>query len=380
MTQQDYYQLLGVQRDANEADIKKAFRKLAMKYHPDRNPDNKEAESKFKEIKQAYDVLTDPQKRAAYDRFGHAGVDPSMGGGGAGFGGFNFTDVFGDIFGDIFGGGRGGHAGPQSRAERGADLGYKIELTLEEAVFGKTVQIDLQTQLKCDECSGSGAKKGTKPTTCKTCEGHGQVRIQQGFFTIQQACPNCRGSGKAITDPCQVCHGQGRKLGSRKLSVNIPAGLDHGDRIRLSGEGEGGMHGGPSGDLYVQVQVKPHPIFKRDDRDLHCEVPISYTTACLGGEIEVPTLDGKVKVNLEAGTQSGRIYRVKNKGVATARGKTAGDLLCKVNIETPVNLSRKQKDLLESFEQSLKEDSINHNPKESTWFDSVKRFFEDMRT
>lgn len=377
--QHDLYEVLGVNKNASEAEIKKAYRKMAMKYHPDRNPDSKEAEAKFKEVKQAYEVLSNPQKRSAYDQFGHAGIDPSMGGGPGGPGGFDFGDVFGDIFGDIFGGMRGGGR-QRGFAERGADLRYDLELSLEDAVFGKTIQITVPTLLSCEKCNGSGAKKGSSPVSCTTCGGQGQVRIQQGFFSIQQTCPNCRGTGKMISDPCDACQGQGRKRGSRKLSVNIPAGVDSGDRIRLAGEGESGIHGGSAGDLYVQVHIKKHSIFERDGHDLHCEVPIGVAMAALGGELEIPTLDGRVKLKIQAGTQSGKVFRLRGKGVKPVRGSGAGDLMCHILVETPINLSRKQKELLQAFEDALKEDTVNHSPKKSTWFDGVKRFFEDMKS
>ncbi len=375
MTQRDYYEILGINRNASDAEIKQAFRRLAMKHHPDRNP-SADAEVKFKEIKEAYEVLSDNRKRTAYDQFGHAGVNPQMGG--AGMGDFDLGNIFGDTFGDIFGdifGGRG-----QRQEQRGADLRYDLEISLEDAVFGKKIDISIPTLVGCTECNGSGAKKGTKPSDCRTCAGQGQVRIQQGFFTIQQTCPNCRGSGQVITDPCTKCHGQGRKKDTRHLSVNIPAGIDHGDRIRLTGEGEAAAQGGTPGDLYVQMHIKPHPIFKRDGNDLHCQVPVSIAIAALGGEVEVPSLSGRIKIKLEEGTQSGKVYRLRGKGIKPVRGGSTGDLLCIITIETPVNLSRKQKDLLQSFEESLKSDNINHHPKESTWFDSVKRFFEDLKS
>jgi molecular chaperone DnaJ len=293
MSKRDFYEILGVQKNATEAEIKKAFKRMAMKYHPDRNPDDKGAEDKFKEVKEAYDILSDAQKRAAYDQFGHAGVDPSMGagrGGGYGGGGSSFSDIFGDVFGDAFnGGGRGGQ-----RVHRGADLRYNLELNLEEAVNGTTVKIRIPTLVGCEECGGSGAKKGTSPMTCPTCHGQGQVRMQQGFFSLQQTCPRCHGNGKIISDPCHSCHGEGRIEKKKTLSVKVPAGVDNGDRIRLSGEGEAGDHGGPAGDLYVQMSVREHPIFRRDGNDLQCEVPIAFTTAALGGELDVPTLNGRV--------------------------------------------------------------------------------------
>ncbi|MBI1423036.1 MAG: molecular chaperone DnaJ [Gammaproteobacteria bacterium] len=380
MSKRDYYEILGVEKNASEAEIKKAFKRLAMKYHPDRNPDNKEAEEKFKEAKEAYDILGDAQKRSAYDQFGHAGVDPSAGMGGAGGfgGGASFSDIFGDVFGDIFGGGRARGAGG-SRAFRGDDLQYNLELSLEDAVRGTQVDVRIPTHVACDECGGSGAKKGSTPSTCPTCGGIGQVRMQQGFFSLQQTCPRCHGSGKIINDPCGKCHGQGRVQKHKTLSVKIPAGVDTGDRIRLSGEGEAGEHGGPPGDLYVQISVKSHPIFERDGADLYCEVPINMVTAALGGEMEVPTLDGRVKLKIPAETQSGKQFRLRGKGVRSVRGSHTGDLLCKVLVETPVNLTKRQKELLEELNQSLQADSVQHSPRSSSWLDGVKKFFEDMK-
>ena len=382
MSKRDYYEILGVEKNASEAEIKKAFKRLAMKYHPDRNPDNKEAEEKFKEAKEAYEILTDAQKRSAYDQFGHAGVDPSAGmGGAAGFGGgASFSDIFGDVFGDIFGGGRGrAGGGGGSRAYRGDDLQYNLELNLEEAVHGTQVDVRIPTHVACDECGGSGAKKGTNASTCPTCGGVGQVRMQQGFFSLQQTCPRCHGRGKVITDPCGKCHGQGRVQKHKTLSVKIPAGVDSGDRIRLSGEGEAGEHGGPPGDLYVQIGVRPHPIFERDGQDLFCEVPINIVTAALGGELEVPTLDGRVKLKIPAETQSGKQFRLRGKGVRSVRGGQVGDLMCRVQVETPVNLTKRQKELLEELNQSLLQDSVQHSPRSSSWLDGVKKFFEDMK-
>ena len=380
MSKRDYYEVLDVSKNASEAEIKKAFKRLAMKCHPDRNPDNKEAEGKFKEAKEAYDVLTDAQKRAAYDQFGHAGVDPSagMGGAGAGFGGASFNDIFGDVFGDIFGGG-GRTAGGQ-RVYRGADLRYNLELSLEEAVRGTSVNIRVPTQEECDECGGSGAKKGTSPVTCSTCGGHGQVRMQQGFFSLQQTCPRCHGSGNIIETPCGKCHGHGRVEIQKTLSVKVPAGVDNGDRIRLSGEGEAGEHGGPAGDLYVHVIVRPHDIFQRDADDLYCEVPVSVVTASLGGELEIPTLDGRVSLKIPAESQSGKLFRLRGKGVKSVRGSQTGDLLCRISVETPVNLTKKQKELLKEFETSMHEDNVNHSPRAASWLDGVKKFFEDMKT
>jgi molecular chaperone DnaJ len=379
MSKRDYYEILGVSKNASEAEIKKAFKRMAMKYHPDRNPDNDEAIEKFKEAKEAYDVLADQQKRAAYDQFGHAGVDPSAGMGGAGFGGggASFSDIFGDVFGDIFGGGGGARGG--QRVYRGADLRYNLELTLEEAVKGTSVNIQIPSHEPCDECGGSGAKKGTEPTTCTTCGGHGQVRMQQGFFSLQQTCPHCHGTGKMISDPCGKCHGKGHVKKTKTLSVKVPAGVDNGDRIRLSGEGEMGENGGPPGDLYVHMHIKEHPIFQRDGNDLFCEVPVSMVTAALGGELEVPTLEGRVKLKIPEATQTGKLFRLRGKGVKSVRGSMTGDLLCKVAVETPVNLTKKQKDLLKELEDSLNDDSVNHSPKASGWLDGVKKFFEDMK-
>ena len=374
MKQRDYYELLDVSRNADEGEIKKAYRKLAMKYHPDRNPDDSSAEEKFKEIQQAYAILSDKKKRAAYDQFGHAGVDPSMGGGGGGFGGFG--DVFEDIFENIFSGGRGGR---QSRGQRGSDLQFNIQLTLEEAATGKEVEVNVPRHGACTTCNGSGAKKGTTPKDCETCNGMGQVRIQQGFFSIQQTCPSCHGEGKVISDPCGSCHGHGRVRESKKLTVKIPAGVDNGDRVRLSGEGEAGVHGGGPGDLYVQVNVKKHAIFERSDNDLHCEVPISFIIAALGGSIEVPTLEGRVTLKIPAETQTGKVFRLRSKGMKSLRGHAQGDLLCKVVVETPVNLSREQKELLTKLQDSLESAKTNHSPRSTSWFAGVKKFFEDMK-
>lgn len=376
MSKKDYYEVLGVPRDASEADLKKAYRRLAMKHHPDRNTDNsEESEVKFKEAKEAHEVLSDANKRAAYDQYGHAGVDPSMGGRpGAGGG---FEDAFGDIFGDIFGGGRRGGGG--HRAQRGSDLQYNLELSLEDAVFGTEVKIRVPTLVGCKTCDGSGAKKGTSATTCTTCHGAGQVRMQQGFFAVQQTCPQCRGKGKMISDPCPDCHGQGRKQEEKTLSVKVPAGVDTGDRIRLAGEGEAGEQGAPTGDLYVQMHVKPHDIFSRDDNDLHCEMPISIGTAALGGEIEVPTLNGRIRLKIPAETQTGKLFRMRGKGVKPVRGGATGDLLCRVNVETPVKLSNKQKDLIKAFEKSIQEDGKQHSPQNASWGDRVKTFFDDLK-
>lgn len=377
MSKRDYYDVLDVGRTATSVEIKKAYRKLAMKYHPDRNAgeDGEQAEIKFKEVKLAYEVLSDEQKRAAYDQFGHAGVDGSAGAaGGFGGAGGSFSDIFGDVFGDIFGGGgRGAH-----RHQRGADMGYNLELPLEEAVKGTTVKIRIPAQARCDVCDGSGAKKGTSPKACSTCGGSGQVRMQQGFFIAQQTCPTCHGRGVQIDDPCTACHGQGRIQKHKTLSVKVPPGVDSGDRIRLAGEGETGDNGGPAGDLYVQIHVKPHPIFEREDANLYCEVPIPFTTAALGGELEVPTLEGKVNLKVPAGTQTGKLFRIRGKGIKPVRGGAVGDLLCKVVVETPVNLSDEQKDLLGKLDELLQGGGRKHSPNASSWLDGVKSFFKEM--
>ena len=373
MSKRDYYEVLGVSRDVNEKDLKKAYKRMASKHHPDRGGD----EEKFKEAKEAFDILSDAQKRAAYDQYGHAGVDAHAAGGPGGFGAGagNFSDIFGDVFGDIFGGG-GGRG--RNRAYRGSDLRYNMELSLEDAVAGTTVKIKIPTLVSCKTCAGTGAKKGSQPTTCNTCGGTGQVRIQQGFFSVQQTCPHCHGQGKTISDPCNDCHGQGRVEERKTLSVKVPPGVDNGDRIRLGGEGEAGENGGPPGDLYVQVHVKPHPIFERDGSNLMCQVPISVATAALGGELEVPTLNGRVKLKVPAETQTGKLFRLKGKGVTPVRGGPTGDLLCKVIVETPVKLTAKQKELLRELEESMSGDKKNHNPQSTSWMDGVKKFFDDM--
>jgi len=376
MAKEDYYETLGVPRNASDSDIKTAFRRLAMKYHPDRNKDNPEAEERFKSAKEAYEVLSDPKKRSAYDQFGHAGVDPSMGGGGGfGFTGDNFSDIFSDVFGDIFGGGAGRRRG---RGQRGADLRYNLELTLEEAVAGTETKIKVPTWVSCSECGGSGAKKGSSPVTCPTCHGQGAVRMQQGFFSVQQTCPTCRGTGQHVSDPCRVCYGQGRVQETKTLSVKIPPGVDTGDRIRLSGEGEAGEGGGPPGDLYVHIGVKEHAIFTRDGADLYCEVPISFPTACLGGELEVPTLDGKVVLKIPSETQTGRLFRVRGKGVKPVRGGVAGDLLCRVRVETPVHLNKEQTELIRQLDESLRGGGSHHSPQAHGWLDGVKQFFDRL--
>jgi molecular chaperone DnaJ len=368
---EDFYKVLGLERNASEAEIKKKYRSLAMKFHPDRNADNPEAaEAKFKQIKEAYEVLSDPKKRAAYDQFGHAGIDPSMGGRNGGAEGF--SDIFGDVFGDIFGGGRQQRGGVQ----RGSDLRYNLEITLEEAVAGTEQKIRIPVLCTCKECNGSGAKKGSTPVICSTCHGHGQVRMQQGFFSVQQACPTCRGTGKQIKDPCGVCHGQGRVQETKTLSAKIPAGVDTGDRIRLAGEGEAGDRGGPSGDLYIEIRVKEHTIFTRDGANLYCDVPISFVTACLGDEIQVPTLDGKVMLKIPPETQTGKSFRLRGKGVKPVRGGAVGDLLCKVHVETPVNLTKDQKALVEKLGESLSGGGKHHSPQEHSFMDGLKGFFK----
>ena len=374
MARRDYYQVLDVARTATEVEIKKAYRRLAMKFHPDRNPTDHEAEGRFKEVKEAYEVLCDPQKRAAYDQFGHAGVDASRGGGQ----GFDprdaFGDIFGEVFGDIFGGGRRNRSG----VYRGADLRYELALDLEQAVFGAAANVEFTTLAECGECKGSGSAEGAKPATCETCRGAGQVRMQQGFFAVQQTCPRCQGRGQVITDPCSGCRGQGRLRRQKTLAVKVPAGVDDGDRIRLTGEGEAGRNGGPAGDLYVEIRVREHKIFERDGSHLSCEVPMSFATASLGGTIEVPTLDGNATIKVPPETQSGRVFRLREKGIKPVRGGPTGDLFCRVVVETPVNLNREQKELLRSLEGSLKNDAKRHHPREDSWLDGVKRFFSTL--
>jgi molecular chaperone DnaJ len=375
MAKRDYYKILDVARDASEADIKKAYRRLAMKMHPDRNPGDKASEEQFKEVKEAYEVLSDAQKRAIYDQHGHEGLDAQRGGG-AGGPGYNpgeaFGDIFGDVFGDIFGGQR---RGGRSQVFRGADLRYELQLDLSQAVFGAAIEIDVPKLSECETCHGSGAAKGSNPIQCETCHGAGTVRVSQGFFQLQQTCPRCRGSGKIVKNPCDTCLGQGRVRRTKKLSVKIPPGVDNGDRIRLSGEGEAGRNGGPAGDLYVEVQVQPHEIFEREGEHLSCEVPVSFVTAALGGTVLVPTLDGQVSLKIPAETQSGKVFRLRDKGVKPVRGGARGDLFCKVMVETPVRLSSDQKEMLKKFEASLKADDSRHSPREEGFFEGVKRFF-----
>jgi len=376
MSKADYYKVLDVPRTATEPEIKKAYRRLAMKYHPDRNPNDKEAEERFKEAKEACEVLTDPQKRAAYDQYGHAGVEAAAANARGRAGGFGpgdaFSDIFGDVFGDIFGTAR---RGGRAQVFRGADLRYEIELELSQAVFGHSMEIEVPKLAECETCHGTGAAKGSSPAACDTCGGSGQVRISQGFFQLQQTCPRCRGTGTIIKNPCDTCLGQGRVRRSRKLSVKVPAGVDTGDRIRLGGEGEAGRNGGPPGDLYVEVHVREHPIFERDGEHLSCEVPISFGTAALGGTVDVPTLDGDVTLKIPAETQSGRVFRLRDKGVKPVRGTSRGDLFCRVVVETPVHLSADQRELVRQLEESLGKDRYRHAPREKGFLEGVKRFF-----
>lgn len=377
MEKRDYYVILGVSKNCSDAELKKAYRRLAMKHHPDRNPDNTEAEGLFKEAKEAYEILKDAQKRAAYDQFGHAGVEGQGAGFGGGAGGAGFGDIFGDVFGDIFGGGRSG--GGRSGAYRGSDLQYNLEMTLEEAVFGIKKELNIPSMDSCDTCHGSGAKEGSEPSTCQTCQGVGQVRMQQGFFSVQQACPTCKGTGKVISNPCGSCHGEGRVEKNKKISVKIPAGVDTGDRVRLSGEGEAGVGGGPAGDLFVQVHVKKHKLFERDGDDLFCAVPISFISATLGGELQAPTLDGQVKLKIPSETQTGKRFRLRGEGVHPVRGGPQGDLICEVVVETPVKLNKEQKSLLKAFNKSLEKSGKKHSPQLHSWTDSAKGFFDDIK-
>ncbi len=382
----DYYDVLGVAKNASDDDIKKAYRKLAMKHHPDRNQgdDARKAEEKFKEAKEAYEMLSDPQKRAAYDQFGHAGVDPSMaagrgGPGPEGFGGF--AEAFGDIFGDLFGGGaaaggarRGGAGGKQ--VYRGADLSYAMEITLEEAAHGKDSQIRIPSWEHCGTCQGSGAKPGTSAKTCPSCGGSGTVHLRQGFFSIQQTCPHCHGSGKIIPEPCPSCHGAGRIKKAKTLEVKIPAGINEGMRIRSAGNGEPGSNGGPPGDLYIEIRIKQHEVFERDGDDLHCTVPVGLTTAALGGTIEVPTLGGKAEVDLPEGTQHGKTFRLRGKGIKGLRSSYPGDLYCHVAVETPVKLTEHQKNLLRELDESFRKAGERHSPNAKSWTDRVKDLFK----
>src|SRR5437667_4083304 len=384
MAKRDYYTVLGVNRDASDEDIKKSYRKMAMKHHPDRNPDDKGSEDKFKEAKEAYEILSDPKKRAAYDQFGHAGVDASAGFGAAGARGFGgagpegfggFADAFGDICGGIFGGAGPGGRGRGNGVYRGADLRYNLELSLEEAARGTEAKIRVPAMEQCATCHGSGAKPGTQSKTCPTCHGQGQVRVSQGFFSIQQTCPQCHGTGKIIPEPCPTCSGAGRVKRHKTLSVKIPAGIDQDDRIRLSGEGEAGLNGGPPGDLYVVVNLKAHPVFQREQNDLHCEMPVSFATAALGGEIDIPTLEGHAKIKIPSETQSGQVFRLRGKGLRSVRGSGVGDLYCHVAVETPVQLTERQRELLREFDAISVSRSAEQNPRAKSWMEKVREFF-----
>ncbi|ADV33523.1 chaperone protein DnaJ [Candidatus Blochmanniella vafra str. BVAF] len=374
MVKSDYYEILGIARNANDREIKKSYKRLAMKFHPDRNPGSASAETKFKEIKEAYEVLSNPEKRAAYDQYGHAVFEQSGGmGSGSNSGGSDFGDIFGDVFGDIFGGNR------RNRSSRGSDLRYDMELTLEEAVRGVIKEIFVPTLLTCAQCRGSGARSSSSIITCMTCRGQGQIQMRQGFFSVQQSCPSCRGHGKIVKEICGVCRGNGRVERTKTLSVKIPAGISAGDRIRLSGEGESGKYGASAGDLYVQVQIKKHPIFDREEKNLYCEVPISFSMAALGGEIEVPTLDGRVKLKIPPETQTGKLFRMRGKGVKSVRSGSCGDLLCKVVVETPVRLNDRQKKLLQDLSDSFNAPGGHKNsPRSKNFFEGVRKFFDDL--
>jgi molecular chaperone DnaJ len=381
MAKRDYYEVLGVPRNASEDDIKKAYRKLAMKYHPDRNQGDgaKAAEEKFKEAKEAYEMLSDANKRGAYNQFGHAGVDQSMGGGGGGPEGFGgFAEAFGDIFGDIFGGGAagGGRRNGGQQVFRGNDLSYAMEITLEEAANGKEAQIRVPTWDNCETCKGTGAKPGTSPKTCTTCNGSGTVHMRQGFFSIQQPCPHCRGTGKIIPEPCATCHGAGKVKRQKTLEVKIPAGIGEGMRIRSAGNGEPGTNGGPSGDLFIEIRIKAHDIFERDGDDLHCTIPVPITLAALGGSIQVPTLDGKAEIDLPDGTQNGKTFRLRGKGIKGLRSAYPGDLYCHMTVETPVKLTEHQRKLLQELDESFRRSGDKHSPNSKTWTDKVRNLFK----
>ena len=375
-TKRDFYEILGVPKNASDDEIKKSYRKLAMKYHPDRNQGDASAEVKFKEAKEAYEMLSDAEKRAAYDQFGHAGVDPNMRGGPGGAGGFGgFGESFGDIFGDIFGQTRRQQGAGGKQVFRGNDLSYAMDITLEEAAFGKESQIRIPSFEECTTCSGTGAKPGTSVKTCGTCQGQGVVQMRQGFFSVQQTCPHCRGSGKTITDPCTPCHGQGKVKKQKTLEIKIPAGIDDGMRIRSSGNGEPGTNGGPPGDLFIEIRLQKHDVFQRDGDDLHCAVPISFTTAALGGEIAVPTLGGEAAIDLPEGTQTGKQFRLRGKGIKGVRSSFPGDLYCHITVETPVKLSEHQRKLLKDLDESLKKGGDKHKPSEAGWADKLKNLF-----
>lgn len=378
MAKRDYYEVLGISRDADEREIKKAYKRLAMKYHPDRNKDDKSAEEKFKEVKEAYEILNDPQKKATYDQYGHDAF--SQGGGshgyGGGFNGADFGDAFGDIFSEFFGG---GSRRQQAQPARGSDLSYRLNLSLEEAANGVEKEIKIPTYVECDSCHGLGAKNASDVVTCATCQGAGQVQMRQGFFAVQKTCPTCHGSGKTIKNPCSKCHGEGRIKKTKTLSVSVPAGVDTGNRIRLSGEGEKGRNGAPAGDLYVEIAIKPHQIFERDGNDLHCEVPIDITMAALGGELEIPTLTGKISLTIPAETQTGKTFRLRGKGIKSLRSHLQGDLYCHITVETPVNLNTKQKELLKQLQDSFTGDnSGKHSPKSKRFLDKIKDFLNNL--
>ena len=378
MAKRDFYEILGVGKTASDDEIKKAYRKLAMKHHPDRNQGEaaKAAEEKFKEAKEAYEMLSDPQKRAAYDQYGHAGVDPNMRGGPGGAEGFGgFGDAFGDIFGDIFGGQRGGAQRGGRQVYRGNDLSYAMEITLEEAAAGKDSQIRIPSWDECDTCHGSGAKPGTSAKTCSTCNGNGAVQMRQGFFSVQQTCPHCHGSGKIIPEPCTSCHGQGKVKKQKTLEIKIPPGIDDGMRIRSASNGEPGRNGGPAGDLFIEIRVKRHELFERDGDDLHCKVPVSVTTAALGGEIEVPTLAGKAAIDIPEGTQHGKQFRLRGKGIKGVRSSYPGDLYVHVDVETPIKLTEHQRKLLKELDESFKKGGHKHSPNDKGWFEKFTEFF-----
>ena len=374
MAKRDFYEVLGVPKNASDDEIKKAYRKLAMKWHPDRNQGDASAESKFKEVKEAYEMLSDAEKRGAYDQYGHAGVDPNMRGGAGGPGGFG--DAFGDIFGDIFGGGRrGGGGGGGRQVFRGNDLSYAMDITLEEAAAGKEYQIRIPSWDSCTPCDGTGAKPGTQAKTCTTCHGAGQVQMRQGFFSVQQTCPHCHGKGKIIADPCNTCHGQGQTKTNKTLEIKIPAGIDDGMRIRSTGNGEPGQNGGPPGDLFIEIRLRKHDIFERDGDDLHCQVPVNMTSAALGGEIDLPTLAGKATIEIPEGTQNGKTFRLRGKGIKGVRSSIAGDLYCHIVTETPVKLTEHQRKLLKELDESFKKNRDKHSPNGGGWFEKAKAFF-----